>query len=250
MENNELYHFGTKGMKWGFRRYQNEDGSLTEEGRRHYGYSLKRSINNIREARHKKKLAKKRAKALEAARKARAEKRAHEAAKKKAVETGTAEEVLKYKNELTTKEKQEIYNRLQADENLAGIAEKESKRRAEEVAKNSKWNKAVKIAGKIGEAGDAIEKLGNAYNKTAKVVNTFSDTKLPIIGEKEKIDPASVKKAKEVVNNWSDYSFNEKKEMIKEIQDLRVFEAFASNNNAQIPGWYKKEDKKKKEKDK
>lgn len=34
-----LEHFGTKGMKWGVRRYQNEDGSLTAEGERRYGTS-------------------------------------------------------------------------------------------------------------------------------------------------------------------------------------------------------------------
>ena len=34
---NSIYHFGVKGQKWGIRRYQNPDGSLTPEGRRHYG---------------------------------------------------------------------------------------------------------------------------------------------------------------------------------------------------------------------
>ena len=31
---NELYHFGIKGQRWGIRRYQNPDGSLTAKGKR------------------------------------------------------------------------------------------------------------------------------------------------------------------------------------------------------------------------
>lgn len=32
----ELYHHGIEGQKWGVRRYQNPDGSLTEEGKQRY----------------------------------------------------------------------------------------------------------------------------------------------------------------------------------------------------------------------
>lgn len=41
----ELIHWGVLGMKWGIRRYQNADGSLTAEGRRRYSNS-DGSINN------------------------------------------------------------------------------------------------------------------------------------------------------------------------------------------------------------
>lgn len=34
MDNQVIMHYGTKGMKWGVRRYQNEDGSLTSLGKR------------------------------------------------------------------------------------------------------------------------------------------------------------------------------------------------------------------------
>jgi len=36
MNNNELAHYGILGMKWGVRRYQNKDGSLTAAGKKRY----------------------------------------------------------------------------------------------------------------------------------------------------------------------------------------------------------------------
>lgn len=34
MDKHELYHWGVKGMKWGVRRYQNKDGTLTAAGKK------------------------------------------------------------------------------------------------------------------------------------------------------------------------------------------------------------------------
>lgn len=52
----ELYHHGIKGQKWGIRRFQNEDGSLTAEGEARYGISsrdMKKYIDAENKANHK-----------------------------------------------------------------------------------------------------------------------------------------------------------------------------------------------------
>ena len=43
----ELEHFGVLGQKWGARRYQYEDGSLTPLGRIHYGIGTAREAATI-----------------------------------------------------------------------------------------------------------------------------------------------------------------------------------------------------------
>lgn len=52
---NELRHWGVKGMRWGKRRYQNKDGSLTDLGRKrlktedyHEDYNKAHSSKNVK----------------------------------------------------------------------------------------------------------------------------------------------------------------------------------------------------------
>ena len=55
-----IEHHGIKGQKWGVRRYQNEDGSLTEEGMKHLGRmkpdavrkQMQKAVNKARGERH------------------------------------------------------------------------------------------------------------------------------------------------------------------------------------------------------
>lgn len=52
---NELYHHGILGQKWGIRRYQNPDGSLTAEGKKRY-YNSDNTLNEYGKKRIKKEI--------------------------------------------------------------------------------------------------------------------------------------------------------------------------------------------------
>lgn len=51
-EDNYLEHHGIKGQKWGVRRYQNKDGSLTKAGKKKYSVSKQSKLDakNVKKA--------------------------------------------------------------------------------------------------------------------------------------------------------------------------------------------------------
>ena len=53
--NEDIYHWGIKGQKWGVRRYQNKDGSLTPAGKQRYSQDYidahsKKSVSEMSDA--------------------------------------------------------------------------------------------------------------------------------------------------------------------------------------------------------
>lgn len=211
MENHQLYHHGIKGMRWGIRRYQNKDGTLTAAG--------------------KKRQAKQQAEALEKARAAKAAKREHEAAKAKALKEGSAADILKYKNELSVDELRTAYNRLSVEQNLADLAT----RNAKQV--QSGMDKVTSVMNKVDQARQATEKGISAWNTAAKIVNSFSSTKLPTIDGNKKSKNSEIErlikkgKASEIVERFGDFTVEELRSANSRLQTENLIRQKADAEN-------------------
>lgn len=224
MENIELQHHGTKGQKWGIRRYQNKDGSLTPAGKKRYGI-----IGSIKEHRAQKKRYKQRTAALEKAREARKTKAEEAAEKKRVLESGTAAEVMKYKGKLSNKELADAYSRLNYERMITDISAKDAQSGADKAV--SLMDKAEKVVG-------AAQKGLDTYNRAAKIVNAVSKADLPTFegNKKTKAAESALDKlvksgtAEEISKQFGKYSS-------KQLQDA----AARFNNESKIKEYAAKE---------
>lgn len=120
MDNNELTHWGIRGMRWGIRRYQNKDGSLTAAGKKRRG--IDDSGDNDSES--------------------------TEAKRERLLKSTNASELYKNRNLLTTAELNERLNRIDTERRLSEAAAKESKPKKTAI---DRVNTILKYGNKINE---------------------------------------------------------------------------------------------------
>ena len=123
IQNEDLYHYGIMGMKWGVRRYQNPDGTLTPAGKRRLARREKKEARQIHPSDDYKRAASTRK---------------------------------KHVSELTNQELQDLNKRLTLEKNYRDLTKKKNK--GEAVV-----NRFIKTAGTLAAIDGAIityQKIG------------------------------------------------------------------------------------------
>lgn len=209
MDNKELMHHGTKGMRWGVRRYQNKDGSLTAAGKKRYNKELAEikaekaklaaknkiverqlktrakfsKLDDMRDelASQKKELAAKQKSLSSRHRKKELTPEEIEAKKEAILKRRSPKEIYENAHLFSYKELNDAYNRINMEKNIKSLIPKEVKKGEEVVDKIISYSK---------KAIDGLETGVTLYNNVAKILNAGnkSGKKLPIVptGESKK----------------------------------------------------------------
>lgn len=181
MEADDIEHHGVIGMKWGQRRYQNPDGSLTPLGKRRLEAKQRRTVQKEQKAEVKR--IKKAYKKAE-----KEQKKADELAEKKArlLLKGTREEVYKNRDLFT---KQELSEYLQRQQQIEAVSKGTG---TEKMIKAKEFVDKMALGVSIGST--AL----NTWNTAATLVNNLAGKeKLPEFNLAKKTEKAK-KEAEEL----------------------------------------------------
>ena len=147
-----LCHHGILGQKWGVRRYQNADGTLTYEGKKRQKKSSKRKNDFIDYSKLNDDEIR--------------------IAKREAIGKGNVKEASKNVDYFSNEEIQNLLNRFDMKKKVKSIAEKDIKTGKQKIEDFANY---LALAAKVSENGIRL------YNSLAKSSNSVLGTNLPVI---------------------------------------------------------------------
>ena len=235
-----LEHHGIKGQKWGVRRFQPYRQGMKVAGGKVVGAAkkVKQRFKDIGDAREKRKAEKAKAKSVKkalATRKANAD---FEAEKKKAIESGSVEDLAKFKGKLTNEEYNRAFLRLQNEQKVAAMVASNQKTVWDKVDKGMEIVARVsKYANTVATAKNNFDAMSDALHRKEKeaakeqatleknkfLTNIDSITELNRGMDKHKLTPQEYQAAMNILANkkMNKIRFGTKEgEAFKEDQDF------------------------------
>lgn len=152
-----LAHHGIKGQKWGVRRYQNADGTLTAEGRKRAGLGPEKKESSV------KKLVKD-AKDRAAKKKQVSAEEQHENLKNHVRKH--PEKIYKFRDEFSEAEINKLVSQIESDRKLKDIRNQEIQRG---------WDKVNRISNNLGTLSNLTNNSINTWNNSASIYNALID---------------------------------------------------------------------------
>lgn len=174
-ETDELTHWGIKGMRWGVRRYQNKDGSLTAKGKKRYNEEMAKIKAETKKVKNQQKTTAKLNK-LEAAKKnlknlkkgktdSENIEETDEQKRERILQKPTAKDVYENRHLFSNREVGDLYIRLNNEEAIKRLVPKEV---------DPKKAKADQLVKQVEDLTVKAVSIGKAYNLAATVFNAFS----------------------------------------------------------------------------
>ena len=208
VDESELYHHGTKGMKWGNRLYQNKDGSLTPLGRMRYGSDGGGSGAKKPTKKVSRKVRKQRESALEKARQAKAEKLAKEKSdaetRERLLKSTDAKEIYENRHLLTYNELNERVNRIDLENRLSSKIVKEDTKTGMDYVND-----------KMKKSKETLDNVTNLYRSVDSAYSTVTNSAIgKVLAKKLGLEPP----AKEF--DLDDFWKNRNKKTTQEIMDV------------------------------
>lgn len=175
-----LCHYGILGQKWGVRRFQYADGTLTPAGRKRYRVTETGDLvrKTKEEQRADAKAARKEAADKKRQNRLEREHETEEKKKERIAKSRDPKKIYDNKDLFDYKELSDLYNIMNVERNIKGLIPKR-------VSKGEKYIKSMEMLKKgIGNTADAISNTTKMYDAVAKVINSFADADLPIVNGK------------------------------------------------------------------